>query len=107
MSKEIVRQWHEGTGIHFACQIRFLAQHYQLFEQVIEEKQGTGGSCSLLKDKQVQAAARVHLSTMPKGKVTPKGFHCTLNEQILPSLGFVLKAWLSEHMAQQWLISLG
>jgi hypothetical protein len=23
-SKEIVQQWHEGTGIHFACQIQFL-----------------------------------------------------------------------------------
>jgi len=51
MSKEIVRQWHEGTGIHFACQIRFLVQHYQLFEQVTEEKRGIGGSRSLLKDE--------------------------------------------------------
>jgi len=35
---------------------------------------------------------RAHLSTVPKGEVTPKGFHGTLNEQILPSLGLVLKA---------------
>jgi hypothetical protein len=44
---------------------------------------------------------------MPKGKVTPKGFHHTLNEWILPSLGFALKAWLSEHTVRRWLISLG
>ena len=52
-------------------------------------------------------AARAHLSTVPMGKVTPKEFHCTLNEQILPSLGFALKDGLSERMAQQWLVSLG
>ena len=94
-----MRQWHKGTGVHFTCQIWFLARHYQLFEQVTEEKRGTGGSRSLLKDERVQAAVRVHLSTVPKGEVTPKGFHRTLNEWILPSLGFVLKAWLSECMA--------
>jgi len=38
MSKEIAQQWHEGTGIHFTCQIWFLTRHYQLFEQVTEEK---------------------------------------------------------------------
>jgi len=41
------------------------------------------------------------------GKVTPKEFHCTLNEQILPSLGFALKDRLSECTAQRWLFSLG
>jgi len=91
-SKEIVRQWHKGTGVHFAHQILFLMRHYQLFEQVTEEKQGIGGSHSLLKDERVQAAARAHLSTIPKGKVTPKGFHHALNEQILPLLRFALKA---------------
>jgi hypothetical protein len=50
-SKEIARQWHEGTGVHFARQIRFLTQHYQLFEQVTEEKRGSGGGRSLLKDE--------------------------------------------------------
>jgi hypothetical protein len=54
----------------------------------------------LLKDEQVQAAMRAHLSTMPKGEVTPKGFYCALNERILPSLGFALKAWLSERTVQ-------
>jgi hypothetical protein len=106
-SKEIARQWHEGTGVHFTRQIRFLARHYQLFEQVTEEKRGTGGGRSLLKDERVQAATRAHLSTVPKGEVTPKGFHRALNERILPSLGFALKAWLSERTARRWLISLG
>jgi hypothetical protein len=80
VSKEIARQWHEGIGIHFAHQIRFLAQHYQLFEQVTEEKQGSGGGHSLLKDEQVQVAMRVHLSSVPTDEVTPKKFHCALNE---------------------------
>ena len=61
----------------------------------------------MLKDEQVQVAMRAHLSTMPKGEVTPKGFHYALNEWILPLLRFALEAWLSEHTAQQWLISLG
>ena len=33
-SKEIVWQWHKGEGVYFAYQIRFLACHYQLFEQL-------------------------------------------------------------------------
>ena len=33
-SREIARQFHEGAGIHFARRIRFLARHYQRFEQV-------------------------------------------------------------------------
>jgi len=32
VSQEITQQWHDGTGIHFARQVRFLACHYQLFE---------------------------------------------------------------------------
>jgi hypothetical protein len=43
---------------------------------------------------------------MPMGEVTPKEFHHTLNEQILPSLRFILKDGLSEHIARQWLILL-
>src|SRR6266850_1530372 len=27
-SKEIVQQWHDGKGIHFACQVWMLAHHY-------------------------------------------------------------------------------
>jgi hypothetical protein len=54
-SEEIALQFHEGTVHHFACQIRALAQHYQLFEQLPEEKQDGMGGRSLLKDERVQA----------------------------------------------------
>jgi hypothetical protein len=37
-SEEIAQSWHEGTGSHFTHQIRVLARHYQLFEQLPEEK---------------------------------------------------------------------
>ena len=74
---------------------------------MIEEKQGSGGGHFLLKDEQVQVAVRVHLLIRPTGKVTPREFCHTLNEQILPLLGFALKDRLSECMAQQWLVLLG
>jgi len=51
MSEEIAQQFHEGMGHHFAHQIRALAQHYQLFEQLPEEKRGGTGGQSLLKDE--------------------------------------------------------
>jgi len=37
-SQEIARQFHEGTGAHFARRIWFLTQHYQLFKQMPQEK---------------------------------------------------------------------
>jgi hypothetical protein len=70
-SEEIARQFHEGTGRYFARQIRVLARHYQLFEQLPEEKRGGTGGRSLLKDERVQAAARTYLSGVPLGEVTP------------------------------------
>jgi hypothetical protein len=39
-SLEIARQWHEKDGTHFARKVRSLAQHYQLFEQLPQEKRG-------------------------------------------------------------------
>ncbi len=47
-SKEIVWQWHKGEGIHFAHWIRFLACHYQLFEQLPIKMQGGDRGHSLL-----------------------------------------------------------
>ena len=41
-----------------------------------------------------------------KGKVTPRQFHCALNDQIILTLGFIVKGGLSECMAQWWLLSL-
>ena len=70
-SEEIAQQFHEGTGHHFARQIQALTQHYQLFEQLLEEKQGGTGGRSLLKDERVQAVVRTYLSGVPLGEVTP------------------------------------
>lgn len=50
-SQEIAWQFHEGTAIYFARRVRFLARHYQLFEQLPQEKRGTTGGQSLLKDE--------------------------------------------------------
>ena len=61
----------------------------------------------MLKDEQVQMAARVHLSSVPIGEVTPRQFHKALNDQILLTLRLVVKNGLSECMAQRWLLALG
>jgi hypothetical protein len=37
-SEEIARQFHKGAGMHFARKIRFIARHYQLFEQLPDEE---------------------------------------------------------------------
>ena len=38
VSEAIAWQWHDGMGVHFACQIQFLAHHYQLFEQLLAKR---------------------------------------------------------------------
>jgi hypothetical protein len=43
VSEEIARQFHEGVGGHFARQIHVLTRHYQLFEQLPEERRGGVG----------------------------------------------------------------
>ena len=106
-SEQIALQFHEGAGIHFARRIRFLARHYQLFEQLPKEKRGAAGGRSLLKDEQVQTAARAHLSSVPTGEVTPRQFHKALNDRILPTLGLAVKHGLSERTARRWLLALG
>ena len=40
-SEEIMWQFHEGAGMHFTRQIQFIAHHYQLFEQLPDEQQGS------------------------------------------------------------------
>jgi len=104
---QIVKQLQDGVGTHFAHQIRFLACHYQLFEQLPPEKQGKYLNRSLLSDKQVQTAARTYLTSLPTGEATPSGFRHMLNGQILPSLGYTLKDGLSERTARRWLVRLG
>ena len=96
---KIAEQWTDGVGTHFARQIRFLAHHYQLFEQLPPEKRGKYMNRSLLSDKQVQTAARTYLTGLPTGEVTPSRFRRMLNERILPSLGYTLTTGLSERTA--------
>ncbi len=79
-SEEIMRQWHNHAGIHFACRIRFVARHYQLFEQLLAKKRSGDRGHSLLNDEQIQVAARAHLSSLPTGEVTPRQFHHALHE---------------------------
>ena len=106
-SEQIVQQWHEGHGVYFARQIRALACHYQRFEQLPPEKRGGDGGHSLLNDERVQTAARTYLTGLPTGDVTPRDFCRTLNEWILPLLGYMLDVGLSECTARRWLIKLG
>src|ERR1700730_16817528 len=100
-------QWQDGVGSHFARQIRFLARHYQLFEQLPPQKRGKYTNRSLLSDEQVQMAARTYLTSLPTGEVTPLRFRRMLNERILPSLRYTLKQGLSERTARRWLVKLG
>jgi hypothetical protein len=106
-SKDVARQWHEGEGVHFARRIRFLARHYQLFEQLPIEKRGGDRGHSLLNNEQIQAAARAYLSSLAVGEVTPKRFQHALNTRILPTLGYPPTKKLSERTARRWLIKLG
>jgi hypothetical protein len=49
-SQQIAAQWHDGVGTHFACQIWFLAHHYQLFcyERKFFFSSHTSGTCFLM-----------------------------------------------------------
>ena len=61
----------------------------------------------MLKDEQVQTAARAHLSSVPTGKVTPRQFHIALNDRILLTLGLAVKDGLLERTVWRWLLALG
>ena len=106
-SINIAKQWQDGVGTTFARRIRFLARHYQLFEQLPPENRGKHTNRSMLGDEQVQTAARTYLTNLPTGEVTPSRFRRMLNEHILPSLGYNLKTGLSERTARRWLLNLG
>jgi hypothetical protein len=107
LSKHIALEWHKGQGIHFACRIHDLACHYQKFQQLPPKKQGSSGGHSLFNNERVQRALRAYLTGLCIGDVTPKDFQCALNEQILPSLDYMLEVRLSECMAWCWLYKLG
>lgn len=108
-SQEIARQWHEGEGVHFARQICALARHYQLYEQLPDERRGgvRAKTRSLLMDATVKTAARSWLMNQKVGSVTPRGFCTALNNDILPSVNITLSRDLCEKTARRWLLRLG
>ncbi len=58
-SLEIAKQWHNGTGNWFARRVRALARHYQIFEELPEERQGGGKNTrSLLYNEIVEKRTR-------------------------------------------------
>jgi hypothetical protein len=105
-SQEIARQWHKGEGTHFARQVRILARHYQLFEQLPTRNVGGYRGFSIFNDEQVQSSAQNWLSRLLTGDVSPRHFSRALNKEILPCLG-LNKTSISERTAQRWLVKLG
>ena len=105
-SQEIARQWHDGEGAHFARQVRVLARHYQIHEQLPDRNWGGYRGCSIFNDKRLQSAAVDWLSKLPTGEVSPIRFCKALTEEILPSLG-IGKDAVSERTARRWLVKLG
>ena len=63
-SEHIAQEWHDGEGRYFARQVRCLARHYQVFEQLPEgRKGGTKKARTLLLDEAVESAARDWLTS--------------------------------------------
>jgi len=104
---DIAQQWHSGKGIWFARQIRALACHYQVFEQLPAEKQCGKNAHSFLHDESVQNCTRTWLSSLPTRQVTPRALQAALTTTIFPELGIVPKHPISEQTARHWLIKLG
>ncbi|KAF9552179.1 hypothetical protein CPC08DRAFT_754904 [Agrocybe pediades] len=107
-SKKIAEQWHEGSGTYFARRVSRLARHYQVFEQLPQERRGgSRKSRSLLSDESLKNSAREWLSAQTAGKVTPKAFQDTLNKILLPSLAITPKRPIGERTSRRWLLRLG
>ncbi len=95
-SEEIARQWHPGEGVWFARRVHALAQHYQMFEQLLHEHRGGYKNAqTLLWDENVKKHSLDYLGGLPTGKVTPKAFQNAINTKILPDLGITTKKPLS------------
>jgi len=85
-----------------------LARHYQIFEQLPQEKHGGAQSSrSFLHDESVQTRCRTWLSNIPTGQVTPHALQNALHSTIFPELGIIPKQPISERTARRWLIKLG
>ncbi|KJA19534.1 hypothetical protein HYPSUDRAFT_204573 [Hypholoma sublateritium FD-334 SS-4] len=107
-SLEIAAQWHERDGIWFSRQIRALARHYQIFEQLpAENRGGVRSARTLLQDERVKKRVLDYLQSLPTGKVTPKRLQEAVNSEILPDLGITPKKPIGTRTARRWLIKLG
>ena len=109
-SMKIAEQWDEGANsqTHFSRQVRALARHYQIYEQLpLEKRGGSKNAHTLLKDESVCNAVHSWLTEQDIGSVTPQKLVHALNKSILPELGITPKKPLSERTARQWLIKLG
>ncbi|KAI6038100.1 hypothetical protein EDC04DRAFT_2896829 [Pisolithus marmoratus] len=81
-------------------EVRALACHYQVFEQLPTEKHGgQANALSPLKDEQLQLATHQWLLSEEVGQLTPHQFCHALNEIIIPSLGITLARPLCEQTA--------
>ena len=69
-SQEIAWQWHDGEGAHFARQVRVLAHHYQIHEQLPDRNWGGYRGCSIFNDERLQSATVDWLSKLPTGEVS-------------------------------------
>ncbi|KIO12001.1 hypothetical protein M404DRAFT_125666 [Pisolithus tinctorius Marx 270] len=107
-SLQIAKQWRDGDATYFARRIRMLAHHYEVFEQLPQEKRGGAQNArSLLNDKAIQSHCRLWLSNLPTGQVTPRTLQQAMHTVILPELGIIPKHPISERTARRWLIRLG
>lgn len=85
-----------------------MAHHYQLWEQLPQEKHG--GECkvwTLLSDEKVKRAVHDWLAVQMAGSVMHQLLRDALNGDIFSTLMVTPKQPLSEQTAHQWLIKLG
>lgn len=107
-SIEIARQWHPGQGVWFARRVRALARHYQIFEQLPQERRGGVRVVrSWLHDEVVKRSVLDFLNNLPTGKVTPRSLQRQVNDVIFPEHGIKPEKPLSIRTARRWLIKLG
>ncbi|KAJ7573135.1 hypothetical protein C8J56DRAFT_904051 [Mycena floridula] len=107
-SIEIARQWHKDEGNWFACRVRALAHHYQIFEQLpVERRGGTRMARSWLMDERVKHLVLEYLNNIPAGKVTPRALQRQVNTIIFRKLEITPKSPISLRTACRWLIKLG
>ena len=107
-SLEIAQQWHKGDGTWFACRVRALAHHYQVFEQLPHEQQGGyRNQWSWLHDETVKKHIQAYLTNLPTGKVTPKRLQIAVNSTIFAKLGLKPAKPISIRTVCRWLLKLG